>query len=482
MALPAGVSSAPAFMRSLQQPPHARAKSPIQEIDDSELTIPVDPDTRAREVARVMAKMSDPELHIVLNEMPKGADLHVLLEGSAYPEDLLYEAKNSMLFCDQNSLLFSPKQHPGAFPVSAMVSNPETYARLLNNLTLRACDSNSVKTYHHYLQRVAPSHKSLMENIDPFHMVNCVWRQGQIQNLAYMEMLVSLKCLETLAKDFDRIDLLNPVVRFIVAVDRTKDNSEVNAELAMGFSMLNKYPRYIVGINLIGPEDNESSRDLFDIQIGAINSLVTKDDSKGCNVIIQAGKLTPDIAIPAMLIGRIKAGAGLPFCKRVSNAVSILWEHDAKKQLRKMSVDRIAVELCLSVQDKMLGLKGSGHPALLYKKSNVPIVLCTEMEGVTREGLSKQYFKAMREIGFTYEVIKAINRNGLEYSLLPGESIFEPRADRYVLKAAFKGVDMQQWTETQESYAIKTLSPKAALQVKLERMLVKFEVDLLNNA
>jgi adenosine deaminase len=56
---------------------------------------------------------------------------------------------------------------------------------------------------------------------------------------------------------------------------------------------------------------------------------------------------------------------------------------------------------------------------------NVPVALATDDPGVSRDDMTNQYMRAVQDQGLTYEQLKQIARNSLEYSFVEGESLWK---------------------------------------------------------
>jgi adenosine deaminase len=57
----------------------------------------------------------------------------------------------------------------------------------------------------------------------------------------------------------------------------------------------------------------------------------------------------------------------------------------------------------------------------------VPVALSTDDEGIARIDLTHEYVRAVETFGLTYADLKEIVRNSLEYSFLPGASLWGER-------------------------------------------------------
>ena len=86
--------------------------------------------------------------------------------------------------------------------------------------------------------------------------------------------------------------------------------------------------------------------------------------------------------------------------------------------LAEMRKRPVAVEINLTSNDKILGVRGKDHPLPTYLAAGVPVVLSTDDAGVSRINLTNEYFRAARDYGLNYRTLKAIARNALIHSFL----------------------------------------------------------------
>src|SRR5207302_4459645 len=64
------------------------------------------------------------------------------------------------------------------------------------------------------------------------------------------------------------------------------------------------------------------------------------------------------------------------------------------------------------------------HPFETYRRFGVPVTLSTDDEGVSRIDLTHEYLRAALTYDLSYEELKTLARNSLEYAFLPGESLW----------------------------------------------------------
>ena len=89
-----------------------------------------------------------------------------------------------------------------------------------------------------------------------------------------------------------------------------------------------------------------------------------------------------------------------------------------------MASRNVAVEICLTSNDVILGVSGKAHPLHDYLAAGVPVALATDDPGVSRDDMTNQYMRAMQEQGLDYATLKRLARNSLEYSFAEGESLW----------------------------------------------------------
>jgi adenosine deaminase len=72
----------------------------------------------------------------------------------------------------------------------------------------------------------------------------------------------------------------------------------------------------------------------------------------------------------------------------------------------------------------VLGVSGKNHPFPIYRKFGVPVALSTDDEGIERIDLTNEYVRAVESYDLNYADLKQLVRNSLEYSFLPGPSLW----------------------------------------------------------
>jgi adenosine deaminase len=156
--------------------------------------------------------------------------------------------------------------------------------------------------------------------------------------------------------------------------------------------------------------------------------------------------------------------------RRIGHGIDISYEAGAPDLLKRMARDRVAVEINLTSNAVILGVKGRAHPLSLYREAGVPVVLSTDDEGVSRSDMTNEYVRSVTEQGLRYADLKQIVRDGMQYSFLPGASLWLDRAGGPRVAACSKPAAMACTT-------FLSGSAKATKQVQLERDLAAFEAE-----
>ena len=104
--------------------------------------------------------------------------------------------------------------------------------------------------------------------------------------------------------------------------------------------------------------------------------------------------------------------------QRIGHGVDIAHERDATGLLRLMREKKVAVEINLTSNEFILGVKGEAHPILLYRHAGVPFVISTDDSGVSRNNLSAEYVLYASRYRPTYDMIKETAFNSIRLSFL----------------------------------------------------------------
>jgi len=135
-------------------------------------------------------------------------------------------------------------------------------------------------------------------------------------------------------------------------------------------------------------------------------------------VALHAGELWLGLVPPEDLTVHIPGAVTTAGARRIGHGTALAFERGMDGLLATMRRRNVAVEINLTSNDIILGVRGRDHPLLAYLAAGVPVVLSTDDAGVSRIDLTNEYVRAAREHGLGYRSLKAIARNGLVHSFL----------------------------------------------------------------
>jgi adenosine deaminase len=167
---------------------------------------------------------------------------------------------------------------------------------------------------------------------------------------------------------------------------------------------------------------------------------------------------------------------------RIGHGVDVMYEDRPYELLKEMAAKRILVETNLTSNDVILGVRGKEHPFPTYRKFGVPVALSTDDEGVSRIDLTHEYVRAVQTYDLTFADLKELVRNSIEYSFLPGASLWSDQ-DAYGSVAPDCASDVA-GTDSPSAPCAAFLdkSEKAAQQWELERRFQAFETGGTNES
>jgi adenosine deaminase len=142
------------------------------------------------------------------------------------------------------------------------------------------------------------------------------------------------------------------------------------------------------------------------------------------HISLHAGELAPGLVPPDGLRFHIRQAVELGHAERIGHGVDALYEDDAPALLKELAAKHVMVEINLTSNDGILGIKGLDHPLPFYRRAGVPVALSTDDEGVSRIDLTHEYVRAAEDFNLTYPDLKQMARTGMEHNFLPGKSLW----------------------------------------------------------
>jgi adenosine deaminase len=193
------------------------------------------------------------------------------------------------------------------------------------------------------------------------------------------------------------------------------------------------------------------------------------------HITLHAGELAPGMVPPSGLRFHIRQAVELGHAERIGHGVDVMYEDHPWQLLKEMAARHVMVEINLTSNDVILGIKGDEHPFPIYREMHVPVSLSTDDEGVSRIDLTHEYVMAAREYHLTYADMKQLARTGMEHDFLPGGSLWARADDFREPVAGCRGQVLGGDRPTAACKAFLGKSEKAAAQWELEHRFHAFE-------
>jgi adenosine deaminase len=415
--------------------------------------------------ARLAAIAHDPvALRAFFGAMPKGGDLHNHLDGAVDAERYVDWAAHDGLCYDPASLALSMPPCADGHVVRA--DDAALRTQLIDAFTMRDFVPSSGSSGHDHFFASFEKFGAAFDDQPEASLMNAARHAGD-DRLDYVEFMVPVfDALPLFAnalrevKDTDddatllravqpalaaavrderaRIDVLEreraatcivrstdpacrPTVRFLIEVIRSLPYKDVVAQAALAFALAHADPQ-IVGVNFVAPEDDPATLSTYARQMHLVAAL--RDAAHPVHVSLHAGELTLGLVPREDLRDHIASAVNVAGAERIGHGVDIAYEDDAGQLLREMAALHILVEVGLSSNDLILGVRGPDHPLPTYLAAHVPVALITDDEGVSRIDLTNEFVRAERDYQLDYATIKTLVRNSLEYAFAPGASLW----------------------------------------------------------
>jgi adenosine deaminase/adenosine deaminase CECR1 len=192
----------------------------------------------------------------------------------------------------------------------------------------------------------------------------------------------------------------------------------------------------IVGVNIVGQESaNVSMRD-YALHMKMFRFLKTKyPDVK---LSLHAGELALGDVPPEGLRFHIDQAINVAGANRIGHGLDLAHETNAPAILKTMRERDVPVEINLTSNGFISGIKDGNHPLTIYRKYKVPYVIATDDAGVTRHTLAQEYVLFASRYKPHYAEVKKAAYNSLRYAFLPAADKQRLTADLQARFAAFE--------------------------------------------
>ena len=260
-------------------------------------------------------------------------------------------------------------------------------------------------------------------------------------------------------------------VRYIFQVGRTNSPRQVFAQMLGAFEIASDDSR-VVALNLVQPEDNLTAMKDFSLHMRMLDyfhSIYSR-----VHITLHAGELAAGLVPPEGLLFHIRDSVQTGHAERIGHGVDLMYETNAEQLLQEMAARNVMVEICLTSNDVILGVRGDKHPLRQYLAAGVPVALATDDEGVARSEITSEYLKAVEDHNLGYLDFKRMARTSLQHGFIAGESIWK-NFRTSELTSACSADRPESDTLSAECQQFVNGNKKAALQWRLEKGLVSFE-------
>ena len=460
-----------------------------------------------------------PLLTAFLEQMPKGGDLHYHLSGGVYAETMIgWSADAKLCVVTATLQLVQPPCNEAAGNVEAAsaLSDPVLYRRMVDAWSMRDWQLSGQSGHDHFFdtfgkfglsnddhngdmlaeaaQRAATNreiYQELMLTADGGKVASVGKQVGWIEDFKTMrETLLAnglIDAVETGRKNLDAAEqqrnsdlqcgTARPMPgcavtqRIIYQVLRGLPKQVVFAQILAGFEMATRDPR-VVGFNLVMPEDYYVPMRDYDLHMRIIDFL--KPFYPKVHITLHAGELAPGLVPPDGLTFHIREAVEKGHAERIGHGVDVMEEDHATDLLKEMADRNVMVEINLTSNEVILGIKGRDHPLATYLKYGVPVALSTDDEGVSRSDMSQEYLRGVTDQHLTYAQLKMMARTSLEHAFLQGDSLWRDEKKLVRVKdCARDHPDRENVSDKCQDFL--KANPRANLQWELEQQLADFE-------
>ncbi|HEY0546855.1 MAG TPA: hypothetical protein VGC91_15855 [Pyrinomonadaceae bacterium] len=411
-----------------------------------------------------------PQQLAFLLKMPKGGDLHNHLSGSVYAERYIEWAADKGLCVNQTTLALSQApcdQGSGQLPATTALTNGVLYRQMIDAWSMRYWQFSGQNGHDHFFDtfgkfgvatygqtggmladaaaRAARGRVSYLElMLTPDGVMSSQLGQkigwdgnfeGTLSKLKSAGIAdaatAGVKALQDAEAEKDKILQCgtpqadagcNVTIRYIAQVSRGASPGAVFAQMVTGFALANDPTSKVVALNLVQAEDALVPMRDFELHMQMLSFL--RPLYPKAHVTLHAGELAPGIVPPDGLGFHIRESVMLAKADRIGHGVDIMHEDEPYELLKEMARRGVLVEICLTSNDVILGVSGEQHPLATYMQYGVPVALATDDEGVSRSEMSREYLRAAEDQGLGYAQLKTMARNSLQYSFLPGASLW----------------------------------------------------------
>lgn len=402
------------------------------------------------------------QLNLFISGMPKGGDIHHHYSGSIYAENYLDWVEAAGCWIDKNTFKIvkaGDVKDGCCVSVKQLRTNAELYGKLL---TLWS-DKDFKNHYHQQL----PPDFTFFSTFGYFGPISKNYKEGLkilrdqavSENISYIETMISpvdysykddffdenirkaasretfVQLLDELSLKIDADDkFLKKIDEFIGEIEsahrgidddrfmmrfqayahRNGTPSSVFSSLYAAFLAVNKF-NLLVGVNFVGPENGFVALADYNLHMQMFSYLRKKFPK--VNLALHAGELALGMVPPKDLKFHVAQAIDIAGAQRIGHGVDLPYEEGALGLLKQIK-EKSAVEINLTSNEFILGVKDNEHPYLIYSACDIPLIISTDDSGVSRNNLSGEYVLLAKRYKPRYNVVKKYVYNSIKYSFL----------------------------------------------------------------
>ncbi|WP_144391443.1 adenosine deaminase [Pleionea sediminis] len=447
-------------------------------------------------------------LNLFLTKMPKGADIHHHYSGTIYAETYLdwvkekgwlinpctsriitSNKKTKIKACDKPAMtvqellndnrsfrqllmLWSNKDFSNHFheqvPPDSNFFNTFGYfgpisddnqAIGLKIIKQRAIDEN-VSYIETMLSRVGVKAKNFFDNQQSISLIDELRKtesqkevdtilkkidDAVLNNSDFVSQVKSF--VDTLEQDHQGIDQSNFTMRYQSYAVRVLNPLQVYLDLLAGYQACETSPLF-VGVNIVAPENNATALADYTLHMRMYNYLARNYPQVGR--ALHAGELTLGMVRPEDLLFHIEEARNIAKAQRIGHGIDIPYEKNSINVLKDLKENAV-VEINLTSNEFILGVKHNAHPYNIYSKYDVPMVISTDDSGVSRNNLTNEFVLLTTRYRPDYSQIKEYVFNSIKYSFLTEEKQKEIMKDLSLRFQVFEKEMSGLWSQIKQA-------------------------------
>ncbi|SCY13668.1 adenosine deaminase [Desulfoluna spongiiphila] len=402
------------------------------------------------------------QLTLFMSKMPKGGDLHNHYSGSIYAETYLDWVADAGYWIDKKTLHISKVKTDTSMSVDELRSDTGLYRTLLTRW--------SDKDYQNHDHSQPPPDQNFFDTFGYFGPIAQNYNKGLMilkeraikENVSFIEVMLKSVGYSYPDPSFDKlirkdashesvwahldelsskidtddgfktkidaftktmeaahkgIDDEHFMMRYQTYTSRNSSPSIVFSGLYSAFKAVDQSD-LLVGVNIVGPENGVVAIADYNLHMQMFAYLHKK--FQDVNRALHAGELTLGMVRPKNLTFHISQAIRVAKAQRIGHGVDLPYEEDPIGLLQEIK-ENAAVEICLTSNEFILGVKGNTHPYLIYSAYGVPMVICTDDSGVSRNNLTGEYVLLAARYKPSYKTVKEYVYNSIHHSFLPEE-------------------------------------------------------------